>query len=39
VGLIDACILVAAQETQSSIWTLDKKLKNVLPTDLVFELT
>ena len=38
VGLIDACILVAAQETESSIWTLDKKLKNVLPTGMIFEL-
>ena len=38
VGLIDACILIAAQETQSAVWTLDKKLKGVLPTGLVFEL-
>ncbi len=29
VGLVDACILVAAQKTQSKIWTLDKKLKKI----------
>jgi len=39
VGIVDACILVAALETQSSIWTLDKKLRGVLPTGLVFDLT
>jgi len=39
VGIVDACILVAALETQSSIWTLDKKLRGALPTGLVFDLT
>jgi predicted nucleic acid-binding protein len=36
VGLIDACILVAAHETQSQIWTLDKKLIRVMPKELIF---
>jgi predicted nucleic acid-binding protein len=36
VGLIDACILVAAMETNSTVWSLDKKLLNILPEDLVY---
>ena len=37
VGLIDACILVAAQETQSQIWTLDKKLLAIIPDALIMK--
>jgi len=37
VGLIDACIVVAAQETQSQIWTLDKKLIAITPDELILK--
>jgi predicted nucleic acid-binding protein len=36
VGLIDAAILVAALETGYPVWTLDGKLKGVMPGELVF---
>ena len=37
VGLIDACIVVAAIESSSNIWTLDEKLKRVLKRDFVYK--
>ncbi len=30
IGLIDAAILLVARKTDSTIWTLDKKLQNIL---------
>lgn len=36
VGLIDAAILVAAVESGCPVWTLDGKLKCVLPGELVY---
>ena len=36
VGLIDAAILVAAEETGARVWTLDKKLARALPQALQF---
>lgn len=36
VGLVDTCILVASTETNSRIWTLDKKLLNIVPEELVY---
>lgn len=33
VGLIDCAIIIAAQRTGSTIWSLDKKLNNVLGKD------
>jgi predicted nucleic acid-binding protein len=36
VGLIDACLIAAAIETSSAIWTLDEKLNRVLNKDLIY---
>jgi hypothetical protein len=30
IGLIDAVLIVSARESNAKVWTLDKKLKNVL---------
>jgi hypothetical protein len=38
VGLIDSVLIVAAEENDLKIWTLDKKLLNVLPKRLKFEI-
>ncbi len=38
IGLIDAVILVAARETKSKVWTLDKKLSNALANEEQFYL-
>jgi predicted nucleic acid-binding protein len=31
VGLIDCAIIIACRQTNSTVWSLDKKLNNVLP--------
>jgi predicted nucleic acid-binding protein len=36
VGLIDAIILMHGIKSQSKIWTLDKKLLTIIPTELRF---
>lgn len=36
VGLIDLVILVFAEKFNYRVWTLDKKLKGILPANLVF---
>ena len=36
VGLVDSCILSIAIETNSQIWSLDKKLLKVVPDELVY---
>jgi predicted nucleic acid-binding protein len=38
VGLIDAAILEYARATRAEIWTIDKKLLDVVPRELRFEL-
>ena len=35
--LIDSVIILSARETSSRIWTLDKKLNNVLKREETFE--
>jgi predicted nucleic acid-binding protein len=37
VGLIDAFIYVAADLCKARVWTLDAKLKAILPTEMVFD--
>lgn len=37
VGLIDVIILICAIKTKSKIWTLDKKLLNVLDSKLIYK--
>ncbi len=37
IGLIDSVIILSARETLSRIWTLDKKLNNVLKREKMFE--
>jgi len=37
IGLIDSVIILSARETSSRIWTLDKKLNNVLKREEIFE--
>ena len=37
VGLIDATLLVISENTNSQIWTLDKKLNNIVPKELLFK--
>ena len=37
IGLIDRVIILAARESFSKIWTLDKKLKNMLKKEEIFE--
>jgi predicted nucleic acid-binding protein len=37
VGLIDATLLVIAENTNSQIWSLDKKLNNIIPVELLFK--
>jgi len=36
IGLIDAVILMIARRTNSKVWTLDKKLLNLLKKDEIF---
>lgn len=36
VGLIDALIIVAAEDNGMQIWTLDKKLRNAVPERILF---
>ena len=36
VGLIDAAITVAARRAKAKIWTLDKKLKGVIPQEIQY---
>ena len=36
IGLIDAYLLYGAEKTKSQLWTLDKKLKKVIPDHLLF---
>ena len=36
VGLIDSCILMMSIETNSKIWSLDKKLLKVVPPELIY---
>jgi predicted nucleic acid-binding protein len=38
IGLIDACLIVAAIETESRLWTLDKKIINFLEKRYLFTL-
>ena len=38
IGLIDSAIIIMAKETQSTIWTLDKKLLKALPKNSIFKL-
>ena len=37
IGLIDSVIILSARETSSRIWTLDKKLKDILEKEEIFE--
>ncbi len=37
IGLIDSVIILSARETLSKFWTLDKKLKNILKKEEIFE--
>lgn len=37
IGLIDTVIFSVGNETDSKIWTLDKKLKNAIPKQLQFD--
>ena len=37
VGLIDSVIILSARETLSKIWTLDRKLQNILKREEIFE--
>ena len=36
VGLIDVYIICSAEKTRSDIWTLDKKMRSVIPQHLLF---
>jgi predicted nucleic acid-binding protein len=36
VGLIDSCIAIASIETNSTVWSLDKKLLSILPEEFVY---
>ncbi len=37
IGLIDACIITATIQSNSKLWTLDKKIKSFLHADFLFE--
>ena len=37
IGLIDACIITATIQSNSKLWTLDKKIKSFLDVDFLFE--
>jgi predicted nucleic acid-binding protein len=37
IGLIDCAIIVSARKHQAKIWSLDKKLNNILEEDEKFE--
>ena len=37
IGLIDACLIVAATESHSSLWTLDKKILRFLDEEFLYE--
>jgi len=37
IGLIDSCIIVSTIKSESKLWTLDKKIKNFLPREYLFD--
>ena len=37
IGLIDSAVIIMARETQSNIWTLDKKLLSVLSKSEIYD--
>jgi predicted nucleic acid-binding protein len=37
IGLIDSCIITATIQSNSKLWTLDKKIKNFLGQEFLFE--
>ena len=37
IGLIDSCLIVASMETNSLLWTLDKKIVNFIDTKYLYK--
>jgi predicted nucleic acid-binding protein len=38
IGLIDSCLIVASMETNSLLWTLDKKIVNFMDTKYLYKI-